>query len=140
MRFVLLFSFILLPFNMVVAANKVVTDWSVVYSVKGDWETVNDFLKASIQDRGLVITYTSHAGEFLERTLEAAPNHKSVYKHAQIHLFCKVGLSHQITEDDPHALAVCPYGITVYELHKQAGTVFLSYQKTSTGSSECAVR
>ncbi len=103
--------------------------WSVYYSLEGDWAESNDLLQEVLEDRGLVVTYTSYASEFLNRTLEVSGVEKTVYKHARIHLFCKVGLSHELTSKNPHAISSCPYGISVYELKEKQGTIYFGYQR-----------
>jgi uncharacterized protein (DUF302 family) len=103
---------------------------SVVYSVQDEkWADINDAVKDAIAEKGIVISYTSHAKALLDRTAAAVEVKQDTYLGAQIHLFCQVPLSHKMIKDNPHIISGCPYGISVYELNSNPGTIYVSYRK-----------
>ena len=76
--------------------------------------TVEDaafLLESAIIGEGLVVEFTSHVGEMLERTgadLGAGP---SPVGDAQILLFCSATVSRAAMEADPTNVANCPYAV-----------------------------
>jgi uncharacterized protein (DUF302 family) len=72
-------------------------------------------VESAIVGRGLVIDYTSHVGEMLERTREDIGSDVVLFTNANIYLFCSASLSRQVMEADWHNIANCPYGIQVIE-------------------------
>ncbi len=104
--------------------------YSVIYTVEDEkWEDVNNDIQSAISDKGIVISYTSHAHKMLNRTAKATGFKEGVYKNAQIHLFCQASLSHKMTKQNPHVISGCPYGISVYELRDKKNTIYVSYRK-----------
>ena len=104
--------------------------YSIIYTVEGEkWEDINNDIKSAIRDKGIVISYTSHAKKMLDRTSKAAGIKQDIYENAQIHLFCQSLLSHKMVHRNPHIIAGCPYGISVYELKNKKGTIYISYRK-----------
>ena len=68
-------------------------------------------LESAIVGEGLVVEFTSHVGEMLERTgadLGAGP---SPVGDAQILLFCSATVSREVMEADPTNIANCPYSV-----------------------------
>ena len=103
--------------------------WYSIYSLTdASWDDVNEDLKEAIEDRGIVISYTSHAQALLARTAKELGVKKQAYHNAEIHLFCQVQISHQMSLDNPHIIAACPYGISVYSLTEAPQTVYLSFR------------
>ena len=104
--------------------------YSVIYTVEGEkWEDINNDIKDAIGDKGIVISYTSHAHTMLNRTAKDAGLKQGVYQNAEIHLFCQALLSHKMTQQNPHIISGCPYGISVYELRNKKNTIYVSYRK-----------
>jgi hypothetical protein len=104
--------------------------YSVIYSVEGEkWSDINEDIKNTIQGRGIVISYTSHAKALLDRTAKVVGTKQDTYLGAQMHLFCKVATSHKMIKISPHAITGCPYSIAVYELKSKPNTIFVSYRK-----------
>ena len=103
-------------------------NWISIYRVEDVWQDINDELKDLIADEGIVISYTSHVSDFLGRTAKDLGTKSTIYKHAQVHLFCKVDVSHRMVKKDPHIIAGCPYGIAVYTLNAEPDVVYLSYR------------
>ena len=112
--------------------------FSIVYQTSADWQEVNDAIKDAIAEEGVVISYTSHASDMLNRTAISLDIEQNTYKQAQIHLFCKVDLSHKMIALNPHVIAGCPYGIAVYELKQQPGVAYVSYRQPPSNDVEPA--
>jgi uncharacterized protein (DUF302 family) len=86
-------------------------------------------LLSSISENGLVISYTSHAKAMFERTAGVTGQKTPVYDDAEIILFCKADLSHDLVTADPHNIILCPYAIAIYVLHTEPDRVYLSYRE-----------
>ncbi|MGF1547862.1 MAG: DUF302 domain-containing protein [Thiotrichales bacterium] len=102
---------------------------AVVFETSKSFTSAKSDLLLAIEGRGLVVSYTSHAQEMLERTADAAGAKQPVYDKAEIVLFCKSDLSHQLVAANPHHIVACPYAIAVYNLHGQAATTYISYRE-----------
>lgn len=103
---------------------------SVVYKTEGSFEDVNMDLKDAITERGMVISYTSHAKTMLDRTGPDLGVKNPVYKdEALIHLFCKADLSHKLVQSNPHNISLCPYAMAVYTLTGEEETVYVTFRK-----------
>ena len=100
-----------------------------VFSTESSFEDAKEDLLSSIVDNGLVVSYTSHAKAMLDRTAEVAGNKASVYDNAEIILFCKANLSHELLAADPHNIVLCPYAIAIYVLHTEPERVYLSFRE-----------
>lgn len=72
-------------------------------------------LESAIVGRGLVIDYTSHVGDMLERTRADMGSDTVLFTNAQIFLFCSANVSRQVMEADWQNIAYCPYGVSVIE-------------------------
>lgn len=72
-------------------------------------------VESTIVGRGLVIDYTSHVGEMLERTREDIGSDVVLFTNANIYLFCSAAVSRAAMEADWQNIAFCPYGIQVVE-------------------------
>lgn len=72
-------------------------------------------LESAIVGRGLVIDYTSHVGEMLERTRADMGSEVVLFTNADIYMFCSAAVSRQVMEADWQNVAFCPYGIQVIE-------------------------
>lgn len=110
--------------------NPMEVGYSVIYSVEDEkWEDINYEIKAAIKDKGIVISYTSHAKEMLDRTAKTVGIKQDVYENAEMHLFCNISLSHKMIHKNPHIISGCPYSISVYELKNKKNTIYVSYRK-----------
>jgi uncharacterized protein (DUF302 family) len=102
----------------------------VTYSKKGaKFEDVREELKLAIEGKGLVIDYESYVNRMLERTGKDVGSTRKLYADAQAFVFCSAALSRKTMEADPANMAMCPYGIVVYETLKQPGTVHVAYRR-----------
>lgn len=70
-------------------------------------------VESAIVGRGLVIDYTSHTGDMLERTREDIGSDVVLFDGADIYLFCSASISRQVMEADWRNIANCPYAIQV---------------------------
>jgi uncharacterized protein (DUF302 family) len=100
-----------------------------VQSIKGDFQDIKSRVVQAIEDRGLVINYTSHIGAMLERTGKDIGSMKRVFRDAELLEFCSAVVSRGAMEADPHFIVYCPYGIAVYTLPRRPDTVYVSYRK-----------
>jgi len=101
----------------------------VIHSVRGDYDQVWDDLVMALNDRGLVVSSTSHVGEMLARTGKALARHKKIFSRAKVLEFCSALISRQMMEKNPHYIAFCPYQIMVYSLPAEPGRVYLAYRR-----------
>lgn len=101
----------------------------VSYSKRARFEDVRDDLKAAIEGKGLVIDHQSLVNRMLERTGKDVGSARKLYADAQVFVFCSAALSRKTMEADPANVAWCPYGIVVYEMAQQPGTIHVSYRR-----------
>ena len=119
------------------------TESVVRYSVKGKYADVREEIVQAIANRGMVISAESHIAEMLDRTGKDVGSDKKIYRHAEVLLFCSAVISRKAMEADAHNSVFCPYGIAVYELQNETGTIFVSYRKApvvSGGQSRAAMQ
>jgi uncharacterized protein (DUF302 family) len=100
-----------------------------IHPVKGDFDDVRERVVLAVQERGLVLNYTAHIGNMLERTGKDIGRTRQVYVKAELLEFCAAGVSRSAMEADPHNIVFCPYAIAVYTLPAEPGTVYVSYRK-----------
>ena len=96
--------------------------------VSGTFEDVKEVLILAIENRGLVVNYTSHISEMLGRTGADIGASKKIFEQAEIIEFCSAGLSRQMMEMDPHNIVMCPFAVSIYTLPNEKNTVWLSYR------------
>ncbi len=109
-----------------------------VFSTEATFEDAKDDLLAAIEERGLVISYTSHAKSMFDRTAKVTGAKTPIYDNAEILLFCKATSSHDLVKSNPHNIILCPYAIAIYVLHTEPNRVYLSY-KDQDNSQEVTV-
>lgn len=106
---------------------------AVVTPVQGRFDEVRDALVFAIEGKGLVINYTGHIGDMLERTGKDIGAAKRIYEQAESFEFCSARISRQMMEADPANIANCPFVVSVYTLPGKPGTVFVAYRKPMAG-------
>ncbi len=111
---------------------------ALVYSTEGNFHNLRSDLVDAIESRGLVISYTAHAANMLERTAEAVGALTKAYQDADILLFCKADLTYHLTIANPHNLVLCPYSISIYTLANKPQTVYLSIRRPDLQVAEYA--
>jgi len=105
----------------------------VVHSVKGKFEEVKERAVMAIENRGMVLNYTAHVGNMLERTGKDLGRSRQIYTQAEVLEFCSATLSRETMESDAHNIAFCPYTIAVYVLPQEPGKVYVSYRRLAMG-------
>lgn len=106
--------------------------FAIVYEVhnKG-YQQAREDLTAAIEERGMVISAVSHIKPMLDRTnTDLGYADKPLYSTGgETVLFCKADLSQSMMRQNPHNIALCPYGISIYTLAEHPKSVFLSYRE-----------
>lgn len=97
------------------AAGTALANESILHPFDGTFEDATFSVENAIVDQGLVIDYVSHVGDMLNRTGADVGSEASLFKNADIFLFCSAVISRQVMEEDPMNIAHCPYGIFVLE-------------------------
>ncbi|MDH3667548.1 MAG: DUF302 domain-containing protein [Paracoccaceae bacterium] len=104
-----------------------------VYQVEADFDDVAFVLETAIIDRGFVVDHVSHVGEMLNRTAADVGATAQVFERADVYLFCSAVLSRKMMEADPNNIAHCPYGVFLYALTDETGTVHVGYRHQPDG-------
>jgi len=115
--------------GLMIALSAAADDGATVVAAKGKFADVRDDLVAAIGKRGLVINFTAHVGDMLERTGRDLGNAKRIYDKAEVIEFCSATASRSMMEADPRNLVFCPYTIAVYTLPGKPGEVYLAHRK-----------
>ncbi|THD85777.1 DUF302 domain-containing protein [Aliigemmobacter aestuarii] len=105
----------------------------VTYVVEDSFDNVAFAVESAIVGAGLVIDHVSHTGEMLERTRADVGSDKVLFTQADIFSFCSASVSRQVMEADITNVQHCPYGIFVYEMADQPGTITVGH-RAYTGS------
>lgn len=110
------------------------------YVTEGKFEDVMFELTNAIVDRGLLIDYTGHLQNMLDRTSEAVGSattdgSKSPYLEAKYLQFCSAKLSFEAVSADPFNIAICPYVVFIFELKSEPGKIHVGYRRPIAGSS-----
>jgi len=88
---------------------------AITYSSEDDFEDTAFSVESAILDAGLVIDFTSHTGDMLERTRETIGSDIVLFEHADIFNFCSASLSRKVMEADIMNVVHCPYRIFVMQ-------------------------
>jgi len=89
---------------------------AITFPYEGSFDDAAFAIENAIINRGLVIDFTSHVGDMLNRTGEDVGAEEPLFDNAQIFLFCSAAVSRRVMEADPMNLVHCPYGIFVSEM------------------------
>ena len=103
---------------------------AITYPFDGSFEDASFAIENAIIDRGLVIDYTSHVGEMLNRTAADMGSDVVIFDNAQIFLFCSAAVSRRVMEADPMNIMHCPYGILVAD---RGGEVMIGHRDYPDG-------
>lgn len=87
----------------------------ITYPSEDDFEDTTFAIESAILDAGLVIDFTSHTGDMLERTRPSTGSDIILFEHADIFNFCSAVLSRKVMEADPMNIVHCPYRIFVMQ-------------------------
>lgn len=101
-----------------------------VYTITNKtYQQAHEDLVAAIEAEGMVVSDISHVKDMLDRTSSDLGYKDQVYDTgAETLLFCKSDLSQVMMRDNPHNIAFCPYGISIYTLKSEPNKVFMSYK------------
>ena len=100
-----------------------------IQSVKGDFGDVKERILMAIENRGLVLNYTAHISNMLERTGKDIGRERQIYIKAEVIEFCGASVSRSTLEADPRNIVFCPYTIAVYTLPNDPAKVYVLYRK-----------
>lgn len=103
---------------------------AITYPFDGSFEDASFAIENAIIDRGLVIDYTSHVGDMLNRTAADMGSDVVIFDNAQIFLFCSAAVSRRVMEADPMNIMHCPYGIFVAD---RGGEVMIGHRDYPDG-------
>ena len=118
--------------SLLIALNTTVAfaeDWVVRQKVPTGFDETMDNVRMAIENRGLVVNYTSHIAEMLNRTGADIGASRQVFEQAEIIEFCSAGLSRKMLEADPHNIVLCPFAISVYTLPGDKGGTWVAYRQ-----------
>ena len=107
-------------------------DNAVTFVSQTDFEDTTFAVESAILDKGLVIDFTSHTGDMLERTRADIGSDIVLFQAADIYNFCSARLSRKMMEADIMNIVYCPYHIFVMQ---QAGSdqVLVGFAKMPEG-------
>lgn len=104
-------------------------DWMVRQKFASPFADARDAIVMAIENRGLVVNYTSHIGDMLQRTGADIGASRQVFAQAEIIEFCSATLSRRMMEIDPHNIVLCPFAISIYTLPGEPETTWVTYRK-----------
>ena len=102
------------------------------FKVEGDFADVVDGVRTAIEGKGINIAHTLPASDMLNRTGEAFGIKENVFLHAETIEFCSARISHKLAQANFENILLCPFTISVYELTRDPGHVYLSYRRPFT--------
>lgn len=111
-------------------------DGAVVTTVNGRYEDVRDALVAAIEGRGLVVSYTAHVSDMLQRTGKDIGASKPIFDKAETFEFCSATVSRKMMEAKPSNIVNCPFSVAIYALPGETGKVYLAYRRPLPGLNE----
>ena len=103
---------------------------AITFPFPGSFDDASFAIENAIVNRGLVIDYTSHLGEMLNRTGADIPGAVQIFDNAQVFLFCSAAVSRRVMEADPMNIVHCPYGIFISE---REGEVLIGHRDYPDG-------
>jgi len=112
-----------------VTGSALAEDWMVRRQVDVSFAEARDAIVLGIENRGLVVNYTSHIADMLARTGADLGTNRPVFEKAEIIEFCSAGLSRRMMEADPHNIVLCPFSIAVYALPGETARSWVAYRK-----------
>lgn len=125
-------SFLVGIFSMLAMATMSFANETVTtYPFDGTFDDATFSVESAIIGKGLVIDYTSHVGEMLNRTAGDVGSDVELFDAADVFLFCSAVVSRQVMEADAMNIAHCPYGIFVAD---QSGQVVVGYRNYPAGA------
>lgn len=117
-----------------VTFQSIADEWLVRTRVSGSFADTKEAIVMAIENRGLVINYTSHIADMLQRTGADIGASRQIYAQAEIIEFCSAGLSRRMMEADPHNIVLCPFAISIYTLPGDKSGTWVSYRRPQGGA------
>lgn len=111
------------------ASTALAEEWMVRQEIAGNFEDARESLVMAIENRGLVVNYTSHIADMLQRTGTDIGATRQIFGKAEIIEFCSAGLSRKMMEADPHNIVLCPFALSIYTLPGEPNTTWIAYRK-----------
>jgi len=104
-------------------------DWMVRHKTTASFADTREAIALAIENRGLVINFTSHIADMLDRTGADIGAAKRIFEQAEIIEFCSAALSRKMMESSPHYIVLCPFTISIYTLPGDARGTWVAYRK-----------
>lgn len=117
--------FILVLFSRLALAD----DWMVRRQTAASFADTREAIVLAIENRGLVINFTSHIADMLDRTGADIGSGRKIFEQAEIVEFCSAGLSRKMMEADPHNIVLCPFAVSIYTLPGDRKGTWVAYRK-----------
>jgi len=104
-------------------------EWMVRRQVASSFTDTRDAIVTAIENRGIVINYTAHIADMLERTGAEIGATKKIFDQAETVEFCSASLSRKMMESSPHYIVLCPFTISIYTLPGDTRGTWVAYRK-----------
>ena len=104
-------------------------EWMSKLKVAAGFDETKDAIVMAIENRGLVVNYTSHIADMLARTGADIGAARKIFGQAEIIEFCSAGLSRKMMEIDPHNIVLCPFAISIYTLPGEKNATWIAYRQ-----------
>lgn len=104
-------------------------EWRTARASQAAFADTRDAVVLAIENRGLVLNFTGHISEMLDRTAGDLGHARRIYEQAEVLEFCSATVSRQMMEADPHEIVNCPFTISVYALAGEPGKTWVAYRK-----------
>lgn len=114
-------------FAALCATGAVAQDGVTTYAYDGSFDDAAFGVESAIVGRGLVIDWTSHVGDMLNRTAADVGSETELFRAADVYLFCSAVVSRKVMEADPMNIAHCPYGVFVVDQDGEVTVGFKNY-------------
>ena len=121
-------SFALLAFAAC-ASITLADDGNIRQKVAASFGDTKEAITQAIENRGLVVNYTSHIADMLQRTGADLGTAQRIYDQAEIIEFCSASLSRRMMQADPHNIVFCPFAIAIYTLPGEKDGTWVSYRQ-----------
>lgn len=118
------------------AQGALAADWMTRQKVSAAFADTRDAVVMAIENRGLVVNYTSHIADMLQRTGADLGASRQIFEQAEIIEFCSAGLSRQMMEADPHNIVLCPFAIAIYTLPGEKNATWVAYRQPMGGAAQ----
>ena len=109
-------------------AGMAAENYAAIFKTHGSFSDVRLQVQMAIEGKGLKINSNGKISEMLDRTGKDIGATRQVYVHAEQFEFCNARISRMTMEADPHAIAMCPYIISVYQIPNDKH-IYIAYRK-----------